>query len=80
MRDRAGVPSKGSRAMVVRGDPDSRGCDFVAQSVGGVSWSGAIGEELGLLLCGDDWGCDVISGLRFQSGWGPPWAASQIVR
>jgi hypothetical protein len=41
--------SKGSR-MVLKGD-DSRGCDFVTQSVGGVSWSGAImGEELGLLL------------------------------
>ena len=40
--------SKGSR-MVLKGD-DSRGCDFkVAQSVG-VSWSGAMGEELGLLL------------------------------
>ena len=40
--------SKGSK-MVLKGD-DSRGCDFVTQSVG-VSWIGAImGEEPGLLL------------------------------
>jgi hypothetical protein len=42
--------SKGSTILVLKGD-DSRGCDFVTQSVG-VSWSGAImgPEELGLLL------------------------------
>jgi hypothetical protein len=43
--------SKGSM-MVLKGDPDSRGCDFVTQSMG-VSWSGAIlmgPEELGLLI------------------------------
>ena len=40
----SGVPSKGSRTMVLKGDPDSRGCYFrVTQSVGGpVSWSGAL--------------------------------------
>jgi hypothetical protein len=45
----SGVPSKGSRILVLKGDPDSRGCDLT-QSVTGASWSGAIlmgPEELG---------------------------------